>query len=148
MDARIDSDTAGFTLFELLVVVAVLAVLAVGASLAATRSGGEGASDADRFRHSHDMARALAVQGQERRGLEISRSGIRMAKQVGGIWQAEGRKIVWRDRVVFAPQGEDLSPDVPEILFLPDGRSSAFSIRFAGVGCRSDGWTGLKCDKD
>ncbi|RDD64031.1 prepilin-type N-terminal cleavage/methylation domain-containing protein [Thalassococcus profundi] len=143
-----DPDTAGFTLIELLVAVAVLAVLAVGASLAATRGSG-GAEDAQRFADRFAALRQLAVQGQSPRGLQITPRGLRMVSRRDGVWQEDGQEVRWRGRVGFAPQEPPGSGDAPEIVFLSNGRTSAFSIRFgsgAGQLCRSDGWTGLTCD--
>ena len=63
--------------------------------------------------------------------------------------QEDGQEVRWRGRVGFAPQEPPGSGDAPEIVFLSNGRTSAFSIRFgsgAGQLCRSDGWTGLTCD--
>lgn len=144
-----DPAQAGFTLIELLVVVAVLAVLAVGASLAATR-GARGTGDAAQFAQSYAAARALAVQGQDRRGLRITPRGHRVARRVDGAWTDTGREARWRGRVAFAPSGPVLDGEAPEIVFLPNGRTSAFSIRFGGspgVRCSSDGWKGLSCSE-
>lgn len=142
------SGHAGFTLIELLVAVAVLAVLAVGASLAATRGTG-GADDAQRFAQSYASARQLAVQGQERRGLAITPRGSRSTRYAEETWQDTAPEIRWRGRVAFAPQGARQPATLPEIVFLPNGRTSAFTIRFGGTGgqvCTSDGWTGLTCE--
>ena len=124
------------------------AVLAVGASLAATRGSG-GAEDAQRFADRFAALRQLAVQGQSPRGLQITPRGLRMVSRRDGIWQEDGQEVRWRGRVGFAPQEPPGSGDAPEIVFLSNGRTSAFSIRFgsgAGQLCRSDGWTGLTCD--
>lgn len=141
------SAQAGFTLIELLVSIAVVAVLAVGASLAATRRG-EGESDAQRFAQGYAMARQMAVQGQDRRGITVTARGSRGARWRDGAWQDTGRETRWRGPVVFAPGPGGTPSGQPEIVFLSNGRSSAFSIRFGGgVGttCTSDGWTGLTC---
>ena len=93
--------------------------------------------------------RQLAVQGQSPRGLQITPRGLRMVSRRDGIWQEDGQEVRWRGRVGFAPQEPPGSGDAPEIVFLSNGRTSAFSIRFgsgAGQLCRSDGWTGLTCD--
>lgn len=145
---NLGSDTAGFTLIELLVAVAVLAVLAVGASLAATRRSGS-ESDASRFAQSYAMARQLAVQGQARRGIDISPAASQPMAPGDGQWQRAGRETRWRAPVAFVAEGPAHPADWPEIVFLPNGRTSAFSIRFghgAGTLCQSDGWTGLTCD--
>ncbi len=144
---RTGSDTAGFTLIELLVAVAVLAVLAVGASLVASR-GSAGSSDAQRFAADYASLRQLAVEGQQRRGLSLTPRGSRVARWTAQGWEETGREMRWRGRVAFAATGPVLPADHPEIVFLPDGRTNAFSIRFGGgaaVTCRSDGWTGLIC---
>jgi prepilin-type N-terminal cleavage/methylation domain-containing protein len=148
MDAELSRNEAGFTLIELLVATAVLAVLAVGASLAATR-GHSGASDAQRFEQSYASARAFAVQGQARLGLRITPRSSQPARHTQDRWEDTGRETRWRGRVAFAPTGPALPGAAPQIVFLPNGRTNAFSIVFGGgaaVTCRSDGWTGLICE--
>jgi prepilin-type N-terminal cleavage/methylation domain-containing protein len=152
MDAELGRNQAGFTLIELLVATAVLAVLAVGASLAATR-GDSGISDAQRFEQSYASARAFAVQGQARLGLRITPRSSQPARHTQDGWEDTGRETRWRGRVAFAATGAALSGALsaaaPQIVFLPNGRTNAFSIVFGGgaaVTCRSDGWTGLICE--
>ena len=151
MDTRIDTTVtkqAGFSLIELLVVIAVLSVLAVGASLAATRAPGR-TDDADRFARIFAQLRQLSVQGQQWRGLNIRPRGHQMAGRSDGQWLDSGRETRWRGQVTFATDGPIAGDNSPEIVFLPNGRTSAFSIRFgagAGTLCQSDGWTGLICE--
>ncbi len=143
------SVSAGFTLIELLVAIAVLATLAVGASLVATRSAG-GGSEAARFERNYLASRQLAVGGQQMRGIAITPRDFQPMRYGADGWQALGRAIRWQDRVSLAPRGGPQPVGWPEIVFLPDGRSSAFSIRFgagrSSIACESDGWTGLTCD--
>ncbi len=149
IETRTGSVSAGFTLIELLVTIAVLATLAVGASLVAARSPG-GGSEAARFERSYMATRQLAVGGQQMRGIAVTPRGFQSMRYGAGGWEALGRAIRWQDRVSLAPRGAPQPAGWPEIVFLPDGRSNAFSIRFGAgrrsTACESDGWTGLTCD--
>lgn len=137
---------AGFSLIELLVVIAILAVLSVGAVLTTGR-GGDGASDMDRFQRSYALMRSLAIQGREARGLMVQGTGLRRARMGVEGWGVSDSTQPWVGRVAFTRQGEVFVPGDPDIRFLPNGRTSAFSIGFATGGrCESDGWTGLRCD--
>lgn len=141
--------STGFSLIELLVVVAVLAVLAVGASLAAGR-GPLVQSDADLFVRHFASLRQSAVQGHEVRGLRVTPQGAQVARYTGGTWVVASKVVPWRGRSVFVRRSPNLAPDAPEIVFLPNGQTSAFSIQFrAGqerfVTCQTDGWADLSC---
>lgn len=139
---------AGFSLIELLVVIAIVSILAVGASLAVGRQGDTG--DLARFREVWELQRSLAIEGRGMRGMRLGPKGLqvmiwRMA-EAGPVWQAQGGPRAWRGRVVVSsarpvPSGE------PDIVFLPNGRSSAFSVRFDAdnAGCDTDGWADLTC---
>lgn len=143
------SGQAGFSLIELLVVIAVLSVLSVGAVLATGRGGDAAreAVDMARFQDSFTVMQALAVQGREIRGLEVKGKGLRRARPGPEGWVFSDNIQPWRGRVAYAGQGEAFEPDAPDIRFLPDGRTSVFSISFATGGrCASDGITGLTCD--
>lgn len=137
---------AGVTLIELLVVITVMASLAVGVSLSAGRSVAPGESDLARFRNAYELARSLAVHGMQRRGVLISADGSRSARWVAGDWVIAKRLQPWRNRVSYLVEGRRPGPETPNIIFLPNGQTSAFVISFAQARCSSDGWTGLRCD--
>lgn len=170
------SKEAGFTLIELLVSIAVLAVLALGATLALPRSSPPVDSDLALFQRQFELMRQLAITSQSSRGLVITAEGLRLAQihspQQGQStattshqdWRISPRPQRWRGRVQFVAQqtqaGTRRAQGRPDIQFLADGRSSAFSIHFSqGSGalrqgggarqasCRSDGRTGLICDR-
>ncbi|MEZ5714079.1 MAG: prepilin-type N-terminal cleavage/methylation domain-containing protein [Paracoccaceae bacterium] len=142
---------AGFTLIELMVVVAILSTLALGVALSAGRGGSRGESDLARFRAGFDLARALAIEGNEMRGLTLGPKGMqalvwRLGAE-GGVWTELGGPQPWRGRVAFAPRQPGRAGE-PDLVFLPNGRSTGFSVRFDGDdsgSCESDGWAGLTC---
>ena len=152
MGTKLISDTrtsAGFSLIELLVVIAILAVLSVGAVLTVGRGGlrGEGTADLARFRQSFALMQALAIQGREMRGLVVQSKGLQRARPGPDGWVLSDTPQPWGGRVAFTRKNEAFAPGDPDIRFLPNGRTSAFSIGFATGGrCESDGWTGLTCD--
>jgi len=138
---------AGVTLIELVVVVAVMAVLAVGASLSAGRSTSGAQSDLSRFRDAYDQTRSLAVHGAEQRGLVITSQGRRVALWREGDWQISKRMQPWRGPVSYLVKGGRRGrPGQPNLIFLANGQTSAFSIQLGRVRCHSDGWTGLICN--
>jgi len=145
------SDTgpqAGFTLIELLVVIAVLAVLSVGAVLTVGRGGPEatGAADMTRFHDQFATQRALAIQGRQIRGLVVQGGGLKTARPGPDGWVFSEAAQPWRGTVAFARQNEAFFPNAPDIRFLPNGRTSVFTIGFADGGrCEADGWAELTC---
>lgn len=147
MDGELTPDAqAGVTLIELVIVVAVLATLAVGVSLAAGRPASGAESDMARFVQSYALNRGLAVQGRQRRGLVITRDGSQRARWRDGAWEVAPRTDPWRGPVSYLIEGVRTPDGAPNILFLPNGRTSAFTITFDTTRCHSDGWTGLTCD--
>jgi len=143
---------AGFTLIELVVVVAVLSVLAVGAGLVASRGGTSAtSSDLQRFQKHIETARARAMQGRQVQGLFVTDRGFQMSVETDDGWDKSHRETRWRGRVTLQMKTPRKDPNIPHILILPDGRVSAFTLLFAGNGyrsaCQSDGFTGVTCDQ-
>jgi len=141
---------AGFSLIELVVVVAIMSVLVVGASLAASRSG-QGQSDVQRFVRQFDLARALAVQGRQAQGLLVTNRGYRLAHSGADGWVMGPSEHRWRGNAVVQSNTRRAGPLAPNMIFLPNGHTSAFSITFTTrdaptVRCAHDGFTGLTCN--
>jgi prepilin-type N-terminal cleavage/methylation domain-containing protein len=141
--------TRGFTLIELLVVIAILSVLSVGATLAMGRFGGAGPTDRTLFTKTHERLRGLAVAGQQVRGLRFDPRGMFTASYGIEGWDISETRISWAGRVAVDVPGaaRNTGLDVPQVVYLPTGRSSAYSIRFQdGSSCETDGWGPLTCD--
>lgn len=162
---------AGFTLIELLVSIAILAVLALGLALSLPRSS-SGDSDMARFQRQFDSLRQRAIAGQHTLGLVVNARGMRQARRESTPqqgtqnqgwhkqgWQISKQEQRWHGVVRFDATGttagarRSSGAQIPQIQVLGDGRSSAFVIRFSprasgapGGSCRSDGWTGLRCE--
>lgn len=151
---------AGVTLIELVVVMAVMASLVLGAVLIRPPGAGAAGRDLQRFRAAYDQARSLAVHGQTRRGLALTAAGLRVSRwsqaarlnggwldrgRMDSGWQISAQLQPWRGRVSYQIAGPGAVNDTPDILFLANGQTTAFSIQFDQGQCHSDGWTGLIC---
>lgn len=148
-----DQHDAGFSLIELMVVVAVLAVLAVGASLSAGRTGG-GQGDMQRFSQQFELARALAIQGRQARGMWVTPQGFSMTELESDGWAEAGQQRRWNKPVslqIPPRAGAGItSLKAPNIIVLPNGTVSDFSIRFnigaaASTRCTHEDNAGLIC---
>ena len=142
---------AGFTLIELVVVVAVLSILAVGAGLVASRSGNSSAeSDAQRFERHVETVRARAIQGRQAQGLFITAQGFQSAVFGADGWVKQPRETRWRAGATLQLRDARAGANAPHVVLLPDGRLSDFSLVFSQGGqgrvvCRSDQSVGVIC---
>ncbi|WP_299305204.1 prepilin-type N-terminal cleavage/methylation domain-containing protein [uncultured Litoreibacter sp.] len=142
-------DDTGFSLIELLVVLSILAVLAVGATLSAGRSGSNDLADIAAFEKRFAALRAHAIHGQTVKGLFVSPRGFQGAEQQNGRWLPAGREQRWQHRVRYDATGARVGQNLPTILFLPNGATTAFRVTFQSAGqdinCSTDGWAALQC---
>jgi len=149
----VEDRSGGFTLIELMVVVAVLSVLAVGAGLVASRSAKPAATtDLQRFEHHIQTARAQAMQGRQLHGLFVTPRGFQPTVETVDGWDKTQHETRWRGGITLRLGTPRQGSKTPHIVVLPDGRVSPFTLSFATDGrrrivCRSDGNAGMSCDQ-
>ena len=136
---------AGFTLIELMVVVAILAMLTTTLTLSVNRPGVADLSDAKRFQAVFAQLRDEAVMSQQILGLQVDGQGFQRMRWQSGAWDDLGASGSWSG-VVQVLQPTDRSP----VEFAPSAQIGPLLIRFeAGASvqtCRTDGWAGLSCN--
>ncbi|MCC6303855.1 MAG: GspH/FimT family pseudopilin [Rhodobacteraceae bacterium] len=150
----------GFTLVELVVVVAVLAVLATAVTLTGgfARAGGAAEAAGAAFARAVAAARDRALARGEATGLGPLALGWQvMAPDGKGGWAALGPPgrapgVAWTVAGVALRPAPDADPAPPAILFLPDGRGTPFTLAIADgraqLSCRTDGWEAPQCTTD
>jgi prepilin-type N-terminal cleavage/methylation domain-containing protein len=158
----------GFTLIELLVVVTILSILALGVGFGAgggfARTTNTPRAVADRLAEAMTRARDAALLGRASVGVVPRRDGWLLAtRDADGAWQtvaapvaASGVTLIWQVAgAAYNPSlAVPLAEATPPVLFLPDGRSTAFDVivvggggqRAAQIACRTDGWEPVTCD--
>ncbi len=134
---------AGFTLIELMIVVAVLALLTTTVSLSVSRPRAQGGTDWARFEAVHDRLRQEAVLSRQVLGLEVTTDGYRRLIRRDGDWQAVGEEIGWRGSAAL------LAPFDGPVVFGPSGQSTPVRLRFEGGDgarlCTGNGWVEVTC---
>jgi|SRR6056297_1670891 len=147
----------GFSLLEMVVVVAVIATISVGASLSVGARGGVG--DAPRLSSAYDALRDAALLGQAARALRLVPGGWQVLLPGDGPepgWRVSGAVQEFRAEARFEgadgpilPAPPDIRPPQPDIVFLPDGGVTPFEAVFVTdesvTVCRSLGLAGLDC---
>ena len=145
MDRRLKRPDAGFTLIELMIVVALLAILTTSVSLSASRPRAGVESDVTRFQAVHDRLRAQAILSRQTLGLQLSDTGYQTLRWDGSGWKMTGAEHDWRQEVaVLRPFGQ-LAP----LQFGASGQVTPVEVRFSNSDssflCTSNGWAKLSC---
>lgn len=140
---------AGFSLVELLVVVAILAILSVGLTLRLTPEGNGPRADRALFQQHYETLRALAITSQQSRGLRVEARGMRRMDPVAGGWAQSDVLLTWRQGALLRLDQPGWA-DGPDIRFLRTGQSTPFSIQFGrgdtAILCSGSAWGSLSCD--
>jgi len=144
---------AGFTLVELLVVVAILSVLTVAATLSVATPAGGPSRDAARLQARYAALQDAAILSGRPQGLRLGPDGLASAHLLsdGTGWDL-GRPLRWDGAasLTLDKGGATGGSGSPNILFLPSGQTTGFAVRFTRRNdvtlCRTDGWSGLACD--
>ncbi|APX14300.1 prepilin-type N-terminal cleavage/methylation domain-containing protein [Tateyamaria omphalii] len=141
---------AGFSLVELVVVVAVLSVLAVGASLT-TGHANRAQNDLRVFQQDFKRVASLSILGRETRGLGITPQGLTHYLRTDDGWSVVGSKRAWRGSVRSQTDFQSNALRSPNIVFMSNGQVSGFSVSFEpdrgpSLTCRLDEATGLSCE--
>lgn len=135
----------GFSLLELMVVVAILASLSVGVTLAVGRDRGAG-DDLSAFLRDFERSYERAIHEQRPVGLRVEVDGLYVLGE-DGAFRVLRR---WSDAVRWNVRGPRARRDEPNIVILPNGQTTAFEITFDWGGdqpslCRHDGWSEVTC---
>lgn len=139
------SKAAGFSLVELVVVVAVMATLAVGASLVATNRQ-DAPADIHVLTQSFERARSAALHSRQTQGLRLTARGVARFERAQGRWQETGTERRWRRGVRVSADLAQQGRAGPNVVLLGDGTVSGFAVDFAsGTRCVLDTAAGLTC---
>jgi len=146
MDRRIKQPDAGFTLIELMIVVALLAILTTSVSLSASRPRAGVESDVTRFQAVHERLRDQAILSRQTLGLKLSETGYQTLRWTGSGWIVTGADHDWRQSVAILRPFNLQAP----LQFGASGQVTAVQVKFSGSGqdflCSSTGWTKLSCN--
>lgn len=136
----------GFTLVELLLVVAAMSVLAIGGTLALGRFGPSYTPDAELLTALDAELATRARVARQVQGLEVTTTGYRRLERRLEGWQPRGADGRWSGRADWNTadaSGRRL------LVFLPDGRATPYDVAFRGAAtgwrCIRDTWTAPRC---
>ena len=137
---------SGFTLVELLLVVAAMSVLAIGGTLAVGRFGASSTPDAQQLAKLDAELATRARVARQPQGLEVTPTGYRRLERRADGWQPRGADGRWSGR---ADWDADDARGRRILVFLPDGRATPYAVAFraaaAGWRCVRDAWTAPRC---
>lgn len=139
--------TAGFTLVELLLVVAALAILSVTAGLSVTRPATRAPSDAERLLALDAALREEALLSRRPVGLLVDEDGAARAAPSDEGWAETAAPREWSAIADWAAP-QDLGRKL--LAYLPDGRNTPWEVVLRDEAvprrCVSDGWSPATCD--
>ena len=141
-----DAD-AGFSLIELMVVVAILSVLSVTAGLSVARLLSPSVSDRQRFLVLDQTLRNDALLLRQTREMLVSKTGFAGLRVNDGEGATQAREQLWEN----PPDWLEPTGRGRQIQYLPDGRSTPLIVDFREESgtyrCVSDGWSGPVCER-
>ncbi len=139
---------AGFTLIEVLVVVAALSILTATVGLSVSTRGQGAQGDPARLLELDADLRRAALFGGQPAGFRLTEGGVQPLVLERGVWAEDGPEIVWHGTADWT------GLDTPRargsvIAYLPDGRSTPFTLLLRDGAdartCRADGWRAAEC---
>lgn len=147
---------SGFSLVELMIVVAVLSILSLGAVLALNLRDPRGARDVAWLERTFATAQREAILTRQQARFAIGERGVTrlVADPETADWVASGAETPLNGLVIAALGYGTLRRDDGSLMvtLLPDGRTSAFDLRIeAGRQlwtCAADGWGDFACRQE
>ncbi len=149
----------GFSLIEMVIVVAVIAVMSITAVLSVGRSGATSQSDAARFSAAYARLREAAILSHQARAMFLGPGQWQVLKPSDdgpAQWLPVGAAQQFRGEVRFQGKtialGQGGATPTPDLIFLPDGQVTPFEVSFIAAKsvtrCSGSGWEGMTCAGD
>lgn len=162
MERRIKPPDQGFTLLELVIVVAVVALLSITTVFSVGRSSSSSGNDVLRFKTTYDQLRQAAILGREPKAMALRQKGFQAltynnGHEPAGIdWLEASKAQLFSGEVRFQGLAAPLIPGfeegelTPDLVFLSDGQVTSFAVSFISLDqvtrCTGSGWSGLNCE--